>query len=513
MENYTTDKTEQFEIDPHIGKLFDIVIPHMVHDISSAFMDLLDNSDDADAENMHIFINSPPGTNATIGSYMLADDGDGMNLHKLKESFRFATTSPHAQGDLGKFGVGGTAACFTVADTKTTITKTKDGKKILVAKFDRRDKKTTQATLRAPAPEEVDLFNELCPKGHGTITVLENLKEPMQYTRPGDLKNKLLKDIGTCYHLRLGKNKKIYVSVNGKQTKVKPVDPLFWGNEDIVINKYHDKIEFDGCNITLRFVELNTELLPSTQKGYNHQGIYIARSNRIIVCGGDLGLWKRNPLYNAGRVEISFTEDLDDDFGIGALKNSVKIKQALRDVLMEKIKKFRALLQSKYKLGSKSVPAKIKASEAAFVKLLMDNAGSLNLPRSSNSGTKPPSNGSGATSEQQRGTGNPRGSYKPRNRICPEFRHIECPRSNLPYWSEWEDENGEPQMVCLINTSNEYIKEYYLAGSVETQNVLRRHWAADLLAQWEFYDTKEFSTIQSLQESRAEKLNKLHRVI
>ncbi len=123
-----------FNIDPDIGKLFDVVIPHLGHDISSAMLDLIDNSDDAGATEVRVDIKQE---GAAIVGYIISDNGSGMDEYKLKESFRFATPTLHSLGDLGKYGVGGTAACFTLANTKTTITKTKDSDTVLVAQYDR----------------------------------------------------------------------------------------------------------------------------------------------------------------------------------------------------------------------------------------------------------------------------------------------------------------------------------------------------------------------------------------
>ena len=106
---------------PGIAKLYETVIPALGHDSSGAFMDLLDNSDDAGASRMEIKILSEG--RAPIG-YAIIDNGIGMDQTTLVESYRFATTSPHVAGDLGKFGVGGTIASFTMANKKTTITKT-----------------------------------------------------------------------------------------------------------------------------------------------------------------------------------------------------------------------------------------------------------------------------------------------------------------------------------------------------------------------------------------------------
>ena len=68
-------------------------------------------------------------------------------------------------------------------------------------------------------------------------------------------------------------------------------------------------------------------------------------------------------------------------------------------------------------------------------------------------------------------------------------------------------------MKLVINMSNTFIEEYYAKGSNEVQSVLRKMWSADALAQWQFFDTKEFNTVQSMVDIRAETLNRIHRAL
>ncbi len=92
-------------------------------------------------------------------------------------------------------------------------------------------------------------------------------------------------------------------------------------------------------------------------------------------------MWTKNPRYNSGRIEISLSETLDYDFGIGALKNSAKLTQSLRDVLGPEIRIFRKSLEAKYRITPTKETETLNADADNFTNRLLDNAGSLSLPR------------------------------------------------------------------------------------------------------------------------------------
>ena len=121
ISNTTIKKT--FDNTPNLEKLYDLVIPNIASydNITQAFMDLVDNSFDALATKIILQIHEDSGCKP-IG-YSIIDNGVGMNEEVLKESYRFAGTCMHERGELGKFGSGGTTACFTYAWKKVTLTK------------------------------------------------------------------------------------------------------------------------------------------------------------------------------------------------------------------------------------------------------------------------------------------------------------------------------------------------------------------------------------------------------
>ena len=117
---------KKFDNTPDIEKLYDLVIPNIASydNVTQAFMDLVDNSWDAHATKIILQIHEDKNCRPT--GYSIVDNGSGMDEEILMESYRFAGTSPHERGELGKFGSGGTTAAFAYAWWKITFTKEKE---------------------------------------------------------------------------------------------------------------------------------------------------------------------------------------------------------------------------------------------------------------------------------------------------------------------------------------------------------------------------------------------------
>jgi len=498
---------------PGIAKLYETVIPALGHDSSGAFMDLLDNSDDAGASRMEIKILSEG--RAPIG-YAIIDNGIGMDQTTLVESYRFATTSPHVAGDLGKFGVGGTIASFTMANKKTTITKTINGE-ILVAEqdlrwFDDPDHDALRSCMiRKPTEEEIKQFTKLCGK-HGTIVLLTDLKK-QQFTRAGDLKNRLLKDIGLVFHQKLGSNKKIFITHRNKKYEVRPKDPLHSDSGDKLIYKHVQDVDFNGHKITIKMVQINLDKFDQSERTYGQQGLYINRNGRLIMQGiAHPLLWKKNPRMNAGRVEISFSEELDEDFGLVATKNNIDLKQELQDTLWNEgsIKQFRKRLDQMHKRSKPTNSQQISKEESSFSDALLSNAGVIDLPKHplAPAVTKP-SDKSNSSSKKSNSKDNAV-KQKPKRRMVPKFTMEEHFRVKQHFWIEGFDDG---HMTIVINTANEFIKEYYVNGNSDTKRALRIEWAAQALSEWSFWDTDEWNPVVAHRERTSEKITKIHNTI
>lgn len=453
------------DIIPNNSKLLRVVIPALGHDQITSFEDIVDNSFDAMATEIKILISE--GKKEKITSYTIVDNGCGMDEDTLVESFRFATNIEHTEGDLGKYGVGGTVSCFTLGNTKKTITKTKNGK-IIVGELDTTNTSNNcdKCSIRIPTPNETELFNEYCPES-GTIIVISNVRD-LQYTNARHLKNRLITSLGTTFYQRLNSNRSIVIELPKKEesTRVAPADPLYKSDENKVNQKslYSKKFNFAGSIIAVTFMEIDRLTTESSDRSSRDAGLYFNRNNRLISSGQvHKTLWpSKHQTYNCGRVEISFSEDLDEYFGLAALKNKVSPNSEIINLLLPDIKAFHSQVaySSRNAPSSKTVE-ELEEEDENWTKQLKSNAAILDLHKSTkssdsniiriNSGEK-----KGSVSSKETGI-----TRTARERIVPEWAYVEEPRTPQPYWHHWD----EGRMYITINLCHPFIKQHYKSES------------------------------------------------
>ena len=495
---------------PGIGKLYETVIPALGHDTSGAFLDLLDNCDDAGATRMEIQILTD---GPTIIGYAIIDNGVGMDITTLVESYRFATMTSHSIGDLGKFGVGGTIASFTLANKKITITKTDNGK-ILVAEqnlkwFDDPNHDPTMSCMvREPTDEERAQFEKHCGN-QGTIILLSELKK-QQYIRGADLKNRLLKDIGMTFYEKIGVTKKISILYKGKRYRVFAKDPLYFNQKDLLTHYETHDIDYNGHSVKMKIVEINPDKFDQKDKSYSKQGLYIKRNGRLIMTGvSDPVIWKKNPRFNTARIEISFSEALDHDFALSATKNKIVLSQGLQDKLWEPIKQFRKKIDKQWRHKPPTNEEDLSKEEKNFSDMLLSNAGIIDLPRhpSAPMPSKPKVKSNGTSNQKPNGK---KQKQKPKGRMVPMFRLENHLRSKEHFWIEGFDDG---KMTIVINTANEFIKQFYVNGHPETKRALRIEWAAQCLSEWSFRETNEEDAVITHRERTSEKISKIYGIV
>tara|TARA_R110001592_G_scaffold170014_1_gene406832 strand:- start:72 stop:1604 length:1533 start_codon:yes stop_codon:yes gene_type:complete len=484
---------KKFDNTPDIEKLYDLVIPNIASydNITQAFMDLVDNSWDAHGTKIILQIHEDENCRPT--AYSIIDNGTGMNEEILMESYRFAGTCQHERGELGKFGSGGTTACFTYAWRKITLTKSKDGP-LLVAELNLRESKSP--FIRQPTKDEEKQFSKLCGK-HGTIISIYDLKQDkMEYARSGDLKNSIVKSFGMMFYERLGASEEMYVQIPNRSinTKIKSYDPLFWDNRDNLKSHYQEKVQFGDHEIIVRFSLVNNNMLTGSEKKYENQGIYVSRNNRLIKAGGSLKpLWSLETQLNGGRVHISFNDALDGDSGINVAKNKIVLSEALANALEPVITKFKKEVRQKYKTQSNSEEVKkLSKEEEKFVQKIEGVAPLLKLPEieAKTKFTRPGKAGK-TGSKKSKGTGRTRLKTATKRKL-PEFRHVKAV-GGVPFWYDFE----EGKMIININDTHNFIISYYNKANEKGKEALRKIWTAQCLVEHEYYNDPDMRDIIS----------------
>lgn len=472
-----------FVPETNLDNLYSSVIPHSGHTLADALKDLVDNSFDAGAKNITIMIDG----SKSIDSYLIIDDGLGMDVETLRGALTYSAGSIHNPGDLGKFSIGGTTACCTLGLSRRVYTKRKDGL-LLIGEQDFRNV-TTGTKIRQPTSTEEIYFKEFVGN-HGTIVEIYDLREDKkEYKSFGALKNALAKDFGKTFYRLLNERVSLTISTPKEDCKVYPVDPLFTSTDPEKV-KFSDefKVDFKDHALFVRISEIDLEKLPSKSRGYDSQGIYFLRNNRLIMSGVEVkDLWKKNPRKNAGRVEISFTEEMDAHFGLTATKNKINLSQSLKDTLSDKIKEFVHRIERKWEKSTDVSSDEINEENQNFVNKLVHNTGMIHLPSSQVSSGEKISRSKNKNGEKgtviPKGTGITRSGKKV---ITPEFIFENQTRIPDAFWTEFPENGG---MKIIVNLSHSFVREHWTNGD-EAQRLLMRKWmTATCLAQFRKKET------------------------
>ena len=492
-----------FVPETNLNNLYGLVIPHSGHTLSDALKDLVDNSFDAGAKRISIHLN---GTN-DLESYWIVDNGRGMNNQILRGALTFSAGSIHDAGDLGKFSIGGTTACCTLGLARRVFTKQADGD-LLVGVQDFRN--VIEGTeIRRPTPEESKWFKSLVGN-QGTVVEIYDLREDkIEYTRIGDLKNALVKDFGETFYQMLSTKRSLHVVTSKGSFQAQPQDPLLYKTDPKkVLSHKKYTVPFAGSEIYVRTALIDTQQLEMGSKGYEYQGVYFSRNNRLITSGiGVKGLWKKNPRKNAGRIEVSFSEDLDAHFGLTATKNKVSLSQSLTDTLENTIKSFVSSLEERWRKTTDLPSDEIEKENESFSTALVNNTGIIGLPKDeSSSGQKQIR---GKKKDGKKGTIKPKGTGVTRagkSVMVPEFVFEQHKRVSDAYWSEFPEEGG---MQIIVNLSHAFIREHWTNGTKEQRDLMRKMMGATCLAQFRKKETNHEVAAQSFMRDLFEELTNI----
>lgn len=348
---------DNINITPNAGKLINS-LRYLTYTNETAIADIVDNSFDAGADNVNVFIEDE--------RIIIVDDGCGMSQDIMNEAIKLGSDTSKEQSCLGKFGMGLVTASISMGRKLEVFSKTIDGEPAkVVLDLDYIEETNNWFGISEPADdEEAKILNKL---GHGTIVRVSQLDSIKAGIIPS-----LTKHLRLVFRNFLMDGK--VITVNSK--KLTPIDPLNRDLDDTEI-LFDEDIEIDGENVHVVVAHIDTNKSDEAVKynDANHlkvspstQGFYIVRNNREIAEAQLLGISTRHPSLNRFRCEISYDGDLDDVFGINFTKNHVEISQALRDKISAKVKPLMSLIANQAKRASEAAAAeKISHSDAETV--------------------------------------------------------------------------------------------------------------------------------------------------
>lgn len=338
MSNYDNNYED---IGPEAGNLF-YALRDSGYDNVAALEDLMDNSIDADASNIRIYIDN-------LDKIFLADDGVGMSRETLNQAIKLGGRKDHENtNDLGKYGFGLITASISLGRRLTIITR-KDGM-TNTAVFDYddiRSRNEFKAPIREATESEIVSFEFRTQNAQsGTVILIDNC-DKIQYNTADELVKSLKLSVRRVFRkFMMQDGKSIYINDEILQYD----DPLFL--DDKRTKTRVDKVvEVQTDNGTEK-LHILAVTLPVMDKATNkalhinipNQGFYILRNNREIAAAIELTqVFKKHNDYNLLRIELHFGPELDNEMGINYAKHNIApsnrvinaVKNALSDTVIE----------------------------------------------------------------------------------------------------------------------------------------------------------------------------------
>lgn len=322
-------------ITPNAAKLIES-LRHLTYTNEAAIADIVDNSFDAGANDINVI--TERGEDPYI---LITDDGCGMDLGTMQEAIKLGSDTEKDQTDLGRFGMGLVTAGISMGRRIEVISKVDGGEpgKVALDLDHIVEAKEWEGSIEELTEEEQMAFES---REHGTfvrICKLDSVKANV--------------GAATARHLRrvfrsfLAAGKSIAVNYES----LTPIDPLARDMSDTEI--WEDDIDVDGSKVHIVVAHIDTDKseLASKREDPDHltinstnQGFYIMRNSREIANAETLGLYERHPSKNRFRCEISYTGNLDKQFGINFMKRRVNVSQSLADKIMTVVRPYLSMI-------------------------------------------------------------------------------------------------------------------------------------------------------------------------
>lgn len=308
-------KSAHFKVDPKLAEL----LGETYRSVEEATKELIDNSYDADAENLTIIL---PDELTPDPKVIIIDDGAGMKENEVRNEYlNIANSRTSRKGGIsflkkrkvkGRKGIGKFAGLMVATQMKVETCAA--GKKTTILINKEELAKAGYDLEKVPLP----IFVEECDKEkHGTTITLEGINQNLNFPNPERLKELLIRDYG----------REIDFNITINNVNV--------GVLDLQGKSYSERIELpDGKMATLNYT--------ITEKPVKQAGIAIRVNNKLIGRPQNFLIEDEiipKKLQNRVYGELicdELEEDLTADFG--AVIDNSKLFQKVTAETTEKLK-------------------------------------------------------------------------------------------------------------------------------------------------------------------------------
>ena len=357
---------------PNAAKFMREVLRGSDYSFESAIADVVDNSIEASAKNVSIWVDYE---NLEL---LVIDDGKGMSDSVHKESMKIASeTRSYSTSDLGKYGTGMKAASLSQARRLTVGTRAQGVSKVSVRCLDMDHIEETNDWAKLTLIQGVDSLPERArdffKSSDGTVVVWQLLDRVFADGRMDnaaasqELKGQTRvaeNHLAMVFHRFLaGKTKskkKVSISINGN--KIKAWDPFVLDEKTVKFSEV--PVSVNGSTVLFTGYVLPSEKEFSSKQAFaaasgpkkwnDSQGFYVYRNDRLIRWGGWLKTRASDEHTKLARIALDFTSELDAVFQVNVAKSGVTLPLAVKTMFAEQIKDLAAAAQKRYR--SKVVP-------------------------------------------------------------------------------------------------------------------------------------------------------------
>ena len=308
----------------------------------AAIADIIDNCISAHANSIDIYFDWD------AKRLLIVDDGDGMNDADLIENMRIGSSDPDHErnsDDLGRFGMGMKTAAFSLGKRLTVVTK--NNKAVSNAVWDLDEIPVIGWNLIVREPNEISEYVAMLGE-QGTIIAIEELDRIIDLTHEGKAKRKFYaiagkveKHISLTFH-RFIEEDNLNIRLNG--------NPIIAWNPFVLANSATQELsdetvwsEDGRSEVSIqpyvlphktKFASEDDYQAAGGYKGWNyHQGVYVYRNRRLIICGTWFDYIKKEPAYNLARIKVDISSDCDEDWKIDIKKSTASLPVYIKETV------------------------------------------------------------------------------------------------------------------------------------------------------------------------------------
>lgn len=350
------------------------------HSFTSALGEVVDNSQEANAKNIYIFLEaSDPKKKNKLDRVIVIDDGKGMSSKILPMAIGLgSSTRFNSRDGIGRFGVGAILGGISQARRIDYYSKEKGAETFhTYLDFDElaSDQRDVVPAQRADFPAEYEEYIS----NHGTMVVWDKLDlningKTVKTLDVDQLEDQVISYVARTYRMFIDSGLKIFV--NG--TEVEAWDPLFQMESkrfpehalsELVIDQDVPFTDDEGTehNIEVRVSLLDEMFRLERTKGdknknplikqrriHENEGLSILRNNREIFFGV-LPRFFPSGSKEIDRfigIEIAFSAKLDEYFAVKNIKKGAepveRLRAQLKEVMEKPIKMLRKRIQQRF---------------------------------------------------------------------------------------------------------------------------------------------------------------------